>query len=840
MDTESTPINDKIEILAPDGNKYAIPASDWSEAKSQGAILANQGKTTILAPTGDKYSIPLSDLPDALKQGAKELSSDSQQHLGKVAENLKNIQDSNPFHQGVSNVKHSDLQDPDGAYKLLDPSGKAVSVPVKQTQDLLGQGFKFQDQEAQALFEAHQQNLKNPSVFQKVKHFITEGGPLNMNQDLYKSLDTDTNNSLFSLDPEAKIRLLAQRQATQKGGGLEGAQIGADIAHGANSAAQEGLLLAAPAAAAGKAAVALGKIGAAGIEGTVYNAPNIVKSIVDRDPQGVAEQVALGFGLGSIFGLAGEGLSAIALSKKTAASAEAPMVKALQDVGLSSDSKPAEILAGLGKLKDSQHLGPILNKIDSAMPEKVLTGDLQGKLKDLAPKTFILNDEVKRAAAPELDNILSKFGNSNEHSLSELHQIAMDAKKNQGLLGSDAHSAIMDEINAHAEGFLTTDAAKAEPKLGQIYKEWTDAGKIINKAGNLQVEMSMNSDTLPKNGLFDSVIDKIKTNSNVPLPEQIKEFALSKMPGYKLLNRLQGGSAPPTLGSMAIDQLAKAVSHWNGNSGTKVGSSISKAMIEGSDQVTNMIILDAQAMHAAKIAEIAPFLKEGGKTPIIFQAIENPIKQILGDNVNGLSKEQQFNKLEQTVSMAMGNPDVANQQMSHLPAVFNDHPVAQQAFTGTVDKVKQLVSAALPKSQVSTVPFQKNPYKPSASELQNANNILGTIQNPYSIVSSLKDATITNAQVAAVEAVYPSILEGIRKEIIKQSSDLDLSYQQRLAAAVLLGQPIDPSLKQIDQLQSSLNQNNQKARQQAAPKKAHKAAKKTDDNLTTAQRLEKA
>ena len=183
----------------------------------------------------------------------------------------------------------------------------------------------------------------------------------------------------------------------------------------------------------------------------------------------------------------------------------------------------------------------------------------------------------------------------------------------------------------------------------------------------------------------------------------------------------------------------------------------------------------------------------------------DPITALLGDGANGLSKEQQYQKLVKNVTMMTTNPAAYEAHKQDLLSVFSQYPSLQAALNAHFDRVTSAINAVIPKAG-PTQAFQKTPEtpKPTAKEMDDVKNVIRLMQDPHALLQDFADNKITAKNVALVAQTHPTLLTQLQNEFQKNaySGHYNLDYQQRLAASIIMGGPMDKSMTMVPALQS--------------------------------------
>ena len=136
--------------------------------------------------------------------------------------------------------------------------------------------------------------------------------------------------------------------------------------------------------------------------------------------------------------------------------------------------------------------------------------------------------------------------------------------------------------------------------------------------------------------------------------------------------------------------------------------------------------------------------------------------------------------------------DGTMQDLSQLPGVKGK--ILEQSI-----KNLKFLDQMLPKSPRPEIDMlKKRKWSPSDAELGKFKRYYDAVNNPYSVLDSLNDGTITNEEINTLKAVYPSIynesIEHITNNLIELGGK-GLTYDKRIALSRFLGKPLDESLE---------------------------------------------
>jgi hypothetical protein len=149
----------------------------------------------------------------------------------------------------------------------------------------------------------------------------------------------------------------------------------------------------------------------------------------------------------------------------------------------------------------------------------------------------------------------------------------------------------------------------------------------------------------------------------------------------------------------------------------------------------------------------------------------------------------------QRLSEFVDNPEVSAKTLATNLAGFHDvAPNVAQAMSA-----KAMAAAMFLRDKAPTPPLSisasmtPKTWKPTLPDIAKWNRYVNAVENPMSIVDSLRRGTLTREQVETARAVYPKLADDISATITKQLAQLkgELPAKQRQQLAVWFGAPVD-------------------------------------------------
>lgn len=100
-------------------------------------------------------------------------------------------------------------------------------------------------------------------------------------------------------------------------------------------------------------------------------------------------------------------------------------------------------------------------------------------------------------------------------------------------------------------------------------------------------------------------------------------------------------------------------------------------------------------------------------------------------------------------------------------------------------------------NETRALPFDKDP-KVSNFEKSRYNRVLDIAEQPFLVMKSINDGTVTSNDVVHLKSLYPSIYSQMQSAlfsaIAEKHEDDDIPYKKRLGIAIFLGQPLDSTM----------------------------------------------
>lgn len=840
--------------------------------------LTKDGRVQVVDKDGVSGTLPVNEVHDAIKPedqggGGFQLKSQYERLQDPLVKHNIDLLKNNDtdtlsaFHQA------DDVLDDQHHFKMTNGS-LDLSVPTDQLSQAKAAGFKFKDDNFQALVDAQVATNKNISYLDR----LTKLDPNLISwKNAVNALSGNTAQRMINVtqaSPESgnvfRSKLVALPEIEQQyplestGGTLGG--IGLGFAAMSGPASKLGMAAQAAAEAGELSPLAAKAIGGA-TEALTYSLPDIAGQVIDHHPQEAAETFLLSTGLGALLHVGPSAINSALETRALRAGEQLPEVAGnmlssagLKDEMLAANEKTSFARAlldqspkldnteqALKNLAAGDHLTPVLSKLGETD-----TFPLISKLESLGYKTGT-SEAVDTALSKVLHSIedasadgkitLSKLQQVNQQLIDSMNYRAIDEL---GAMKFAALDNISNTIKQASEAKLAQLVELGSPEVAKLSETWAQ-GKNIQEAAHAllsEFQGQVATGMAPELTKLGQAMKTMATHAGVGLQANIMNpglALLSHIPGAKMLT---GVNAPM---GQATQRVIDSRGLWFDNIiKNHPNSWIVKNF--NNPKIATFVALDAIAQNNARLNEIPSYLKAlGEKLPASFMSNKDSIAQILGSESNGLSKDQQLQRLSDKVALLAANPAMAQARVNGLvQPLTHDHmqmaAVAQQSAQNTISYLHQLLNNGTQQVQAFQGPALSKKTRTTA-EVNDIKNQLAAISNPYVLLAGLKDpAKLTPNMVKAVKATSPGVLQKMQQAINNQAytGKVHLNYQQRLAASMIMEQPLDSTLQHVALLQQTYE-----PPQPASPmtpvkhsRTAHKLdMNKLPDHTTPAQRI---
>lgn len=186
--------------------------------------------------------------------------------------------------------------------------------------------------------------------------------------------------------------------------------------------------------------------------------------------------------------------------------------------------------------------------------------------------------------------------------------------------------------------------------------------------------------------------------------------------------------------------------------------------------------------------------------------IQGASKSIFGvkDAVRGaalsgatLGADKGYDTIVKDVKNLADNPSgIVDHLAAQTGDLHNALPNVTQGLHNTMMAGLSFLNSKIPGNNSSQLPYAHT-YAPSQLEKQKFMQYYSAVNDPVGVLKDVKDGTLTNHQMEALQAVHPHLLKQMQTQIagdLKGTEDKEIPYSRRIALAKFLNTPLGPSM----------------------------------------------
>jgi hypothetical protein len=749
---------------------------------------------------------------------------------------------------------------------IVDSDGKGIgSVPESKLPDYIKQGYHIESDAQKKQNDFIEDNSGTAGAF---KTALAYGGnelgfglpkeliKLGLSDDKAKELDEEYK-GLGQANP------ITAGAAT--GAGFLGSMaLGGGLFKGAAKAGQlaEGLVT------GGRAAEELGlgtkllsKAAGGAVENAVVggalSAPQVINQVRQGNPQEAAEALIVNAGLGSLLGaglgVGGEAVKA-GVSKLFGGGLEQFSTdQTIRSLIHSTDQKANELIDQTGRKDVADYVKSNNLFRDSTFDD--LSAKISARKQDIGTQIGAETDKLaSNVPGPSTNELFGRINKEVIDPLMENGATRAKGKQVQSIL-NDMEQSLLDSQQQRAvkEGWIghTDEDIKDLPvSVGSLNNQRKALDTIIYDQMNARIGNP-------------SPLDKELKNVRNIFKDQINEYAektlgsewTDKMAGlnkeYKILSTLDEVADRSATAEQKNQQFAlKDIIAGAGMLGHPAGIPGAIAMGAGSKilrkrgnewlakaaDFSNNSILNAANDNINNRLSIIPKILNNTFSGPGIQAGGNSLARTLSDagiKPDDSSKNKDvaaYNTFAGLITKQMSQPQ--DNIMNHAATVINSHdPQMANQLGQSASGVINYLHQQMPKATTPQVPFQP-PWEPNPQQLKAFASTVQVAQDPFIVLDKLADGSLNQNHVQTLKALYPSIYAKMVDEIKAEGMKKDaakMPYNKKLHLSLLIGQPLDPSLNNVQSLQDSYASNQEQSKPLAEGKL---------DNLPAAQQTE--
>jgi hypothetical protein len=359
---------------------------------------------------------------------------------------------------------------------------------------------------------------------------------------------------------------------------------------------------------------------------------------------------------------------------------------------------------------------------------------------------------------------------------------------------SDAYSAMKTarknvESDLMTKEYTPTGAKKVIPSPSKISTLFNNAGDVSQDLRSAHLNAFLNSvqnmaNIIKNSAGFRNAVSAItdRVNQLAKKHSELAEIA-------KIMNNRIGGM-PGTMKELG----GIGAAHMLGASNPVIASAL--AGLEAYKAIKNPYKLGVTLNSAfTKLKAIGNITKAvGDKTNSAIKSIFSGAggAGITSVVTHGENYEQKVDK----INNLSNDPQVL---MEHLEkstgAMYDAAPNISQGIHNTMTAAVNFLKTKIP-APGPQFPMSEE-WEPSQVQKDQFLDYYTTVNDPLSTLDSIKDGTLNNRQVEALQAVYPHMLTDLRSKLtqdLHKGKDSDMSYASKIALAKFIGTPMDANM----------------------------------------------
>lgn len=165
-------------------------------------------------------------------------------------------------------------------------------------------------------------------------------------------------------------------------------------------------------------------------------------------------------------------------------------------------------------------------------------------------------------------------------------------------------------------------------------------------------------------------------------------------------------------------------------------------------------------------------------------------------SAGGQGIDKGYDKVTKSISNIADNPSGIVDHMAHHTAGLNNSlPNVTQGINNTAMSALQFLNSKIPKPATNFPYSQK--FEPSQEQKNKFMRYYTAVNNPLHVLDDVRNGTLTNESLEAMQAVHPQLLKQMQMHVSDQlglSKNKDLSYAKKISIAKFIGHPLDQSM----------------------------------------------
>jgi hypothetical protein len=170
-------------------------------------------------------------------------------------------------------------------------------------------------------------------------------------------------------------------------------------------------------------------------------------------------------------------------------------------------------------------------------------------------------------------------------------------------------------------------------------------------------------------------------------------------------------------------------------------------------------------------------------------------------------RQKAFKDLAAKLDSMILSPDKTANQLGNLSAPLTfGAPKISQAYIQQTMRTYEYLKSILPTSNKDMNPFKKNISQLSDKQMADFERALRIVENPWNIIESFQNNTMTQSQVDVLKNIYPTVYSAMQQKIAEfaySGKASELPYDTRLKLSLLMGIKLDQSIMDVSAYQAN-------------------------------------
>jgi hypothetical protein len=187
--------------------------------------------------------------------------------------------------------------------------------------------------------------------------------------------------------------------------------------------------------------------------------------------------------------------------------------------------------------------------------------------------------------------------------------------------------------------------------------------------------------------------------------------------------------------------------------------------------------------------------------------------------------DREYDRISNKVKSYYSNPEtLMNDMASNTENLYHAAPGITQSIHSAMMQAISFLNSKLPQAQ-NNMPLSQD-FEPTKTQKATFNQYYHAVNDPLHALKQVKNGTLSNETMEALEAVHPHLLQEARQKVMEHM-DIEkakkLSYSQKLSLAKFIGQPLDVNMTPAAIQSNQISFNMPRQSQQSTPQQGRKA-----------------